>query len=436
MHVSLFLLALQSVSVTAGTTLKPWLPRSKQPCGDFVEDCVGTEAWCKSFVDGRSPYTSPEACFKDRAARPSTKDWRGLAALKLLRSSPPGCQGSGGKECYGTDAAAACEKIQDLFLRKECYAAREKEPWLSLASQACLDGSATGDRSSCLDLNEWCKTAKAKFIYGSTEVCQGFRDLASSWKQPSQEGECRGDGDEECQGTESFCGAFVDREERLKCFAERRRAPFSVVYSAGCSEHQTYELCNGTVDWCRQSSSVALYGSETNCLDFRGKTSALLKWQLKEEDCSDASEQCLGTEEVCNTLVPADLRDDCFAARESPPFLPANAESCSDDKPADEICLGTQAWCTDHFQKAGYLTAEKCLSIRGWDLKGVEKRVGDGLARSLDEILAGTLIEMTRTKASLKEAKPAFKEILEILRKNSSELTASAAESGFSKYVG
>ncbi|RCI12705.1 hypothetical protein L249_1257 [Ophiocordyceps polyrhachis-furcata BCC 54312] len=406
MHLSLSLLALHGVSMAAGTTLKPWVSKSKQPCKDFVEDCVGTEVWCKSFVNGRSPYASPEACFRDRAAEAQTKH--------LLAGSE-----------NRTDAA--CETIQDLVGRMECYAAREMGPWLPLASQACPDGTRD---ESCLDLDDWCKSAKAKFIYGSTEVCQGFRKLASL-KQPGGQGKFRGDHGEDYQRTESLCGALVDGEERLRCFSQRTRGPFAVVYSAACSEHQTYELCNGTVDWCRQSSSLALYGSETNCRNFRGEPPELLKWQPKADNCSDASEQCLGTEQVCNTLVPTDLRDDCFVARESPPFLPADPRSCSDDKPASEMCLGTEAWCTDHFQQANYLTADKCLSIRGWDLDKVETQVGDDLAKSLDRILAATLIEMTRLKSSLEEAKPAFKEILEWIRKNSTALAASAAEEAY-----
>ncbi|RDA90614.1 hypothetical protein CP533_2790 [Ophiocordyceps camponoti-saundersi (nom. inval.)] len=424
MLLSLLIVAIQAVSATAEPALKPWLPRSKQPCSGLVEDCVGTEVWCRSFIVARSPYRSPEACFKDRAAKPRSKKWTDVQSAA--------CHGSD-KECTRT-AEAACEGIEDLIMRKECFAARDKGPWITPASHDCPYGTAD---ETCLRLIEWCKTPKAKFLYGSTEVCLGFRKLAvTSWKQPSRQDNCQGDDAEECKGTESLCGRIANLDERLRCFARRQRAPFSVPYSAECPEQQTNELCNGTAAWCKESSSVKLYGSETNCRNFRDQIPEPLKWQLKAENCSDASEQCLGTEQVCNTLVPTNLRDDCFATRESPPFLSANAASCPDGKPADEGCLGTEAWCTDHFRKAKYPSAEKCLSIRGWDLKKIETQVGDGLAESLVKMLATTLIEMTASKSSFEESKPAFQGLLDNIRDNSGSLSKSAAERAFSRYIG
>ncbi|PFH55412.1 hypothetical protein XA68_18372 [Ophiocordyceps unilateralis] len=386
-----------------------------------------------------SPYTSPAACFRDRQPKARTAGEKKCDSptedcdetpdqkrTVLPRRAPAaGCQDVK-EECVGTEVS--CARRQDPEL---CFAAREKAPWIAAGSHDCLDAT----EEKCVGTDEWCKTDQAKSIYGSSESCLSFREPgAPSWRQRSLEN-CQEKDAEDCEATEEYCGRFTGLKERLRCFATRQRPPFSVIYSPGCDEYQTSELCNGTANWCRETTALSLYGSETDCLELRGKVPERRKWQPKAANCSDASESCLGTEKVCNSLVHDHLRDDCFAARERPPFLPATPALCLKEKPADEGCLGTYAWCMHQFRQANYATAKQCFSLRGLDIAEFEKQLEDGLVTSLDTAFATLLINMTLARSSLEAAKPFFIDRLRLVREYRWDLAVFASRKAFGRYI-
>ncbi|KAF4585869.1 hypothetical protein GQ602_005174 [Ophiocordyceps camponoti-floridani] len=315
-------------------------------------------------------------------------------------------------------------------MRQLCFAAREEAPWLPAGSdsQVCRDID-----ESCVGTDKWCKTDRARYMYGSTESCLSFRELPPpSWQRPRLE-ECKDKEEKDCEGTESYCGRFSRLQDRLRCFATHQKAPFSIVRSPACDEHPTNELCNGTASWCRQEPALKLYGSEENCLKFRGKTPDEQKWQPKVDSCTEPNESCLGTEHTCNSVAQDDLRTECFSARETPPILPPNQAFCLRNKTADESCLGTYVWCTDRFRQAGYSSARECFEIRRWGFGDFETQLRDGLLTSLHGLFTTILANLT-ARTSPVTAKDQFGEVLRVVREKGNASTASAARRALSSY--
>ncbi|KAM3511105.1 hypothetical protein MY11210_005222 [Beauveria gryllotalpidicola] len=88
-----------------------------------------------------------------------------------------------------------------------------------------------------------------------------------------------------------------------ECFAGNKLT-YYVIYSSECTrERYTEEVCLGSDEWCAHSTRLKFYGSKEKCLAVRPKPQGNVPWQDGGNvDCTDTSEQCLGTDAICSSL--------------------------------------------------------------------------------------------------------------------------------------
>lgn len=155
----------------------------------------------------------------------------------------------------------------------------------------------------------WCTENCLNEKYESAEACKAdrARDAKPQWRL-SRIHCFRGPGpdQESCLGTDKFCRT-KPRSEWTECFESRQKAPWWEPNSKGCIPDidKFDERCLGTQAWCRQDTTAALYGSESNCRQYRSPRldpPPKLPFYTEKAVCHSGNakqEECLGTERFC-----------------------------------------------------------------------------------------------------------------------------------------
>ncbi|PHH89390.1 hypothetical protein CDD83_6148 [Cordyceps sp. RAO-2017] len=236
---------------------------------------------------------------------------------------------------------------------------------------------------------DFCKAEARVKSYGSAEACLARREEApkESKKQEfllQDDLQCYGDPNEKCVGTENFCSGVANA---LSCIESHEKPPFYDPESPDCyaTRQQGYfsEACRGTKDWCASETRRRIYGSAERCESFRQRVSdGPSKWVPPKHSCrdsSDGSEQCSGTEELCQ-FHSAD-RDGCWSGREAAPFLLPRPGGCPPAEQTAESCMGTDFHCHERYNETNYFSEGECFSRRGFKhdelVAKVVKQMGD-----------------------------------------------------------
>ncbi|KAK2591708.1 hypothetical protein QQS21_010593 [Conoideocrella luteorostrata] len=395
---SLVLSLAASASIVKGNVLEPrqsfrspqWF-RPGVHCYKREESCLGTEVWCAKpeYYKDIDKYPSQQACFDARIER---TEWRYINTDCLADL----------ETCDGTDVV--CSRIEDWAIRASCYAARPKGKWFPKYSPGCLAAGREVDER-CVGTDEFCKGEARVKLYGSAEACLGRREAAT--KENKKQGfliknalKCYGDPTEECQGTEDFCFRATapkrhqEPAQVLACVESRVRPPLYAANSPDCDtskqNHVFSEACVGTNIWCASQARVKIYGSKERCEAFRQPYSAGPgKWVPPQQACRDnldQSEQCKGTEQICQWQSLD--RNSCYGARETAPFLlPEQPNGCPPTKPQVESCVGTDSWCYKGYNEMNYLSQGECFSRRGFKhdelVARVVKKMGDMMTETI-----------------------------------------------------
>ncbi|RDA88760.1 hypothetical protein CP532_4146, partial [Ophiocordyceps camponoti-leonardi (nom. inval.)] len=336
-------------------------------CTKYEEVCLGTDVWCsKPEYYKKDGYDSQRACF---IARREKTPWRYINSECLADF----------EHCDGTDVV--CSRVQDPGYRDSCFAARTRAAWLPKWAPGCL-AAGNKDDERCAGTKDFCNAEARIKSYGSAETCLSRREAAPKGvKKPEfllgNFFKCFGDKDETCKGTEEFCSSGrLSAEEVLACIESRANPPFYEADSPTCTSSPDgwtpSEACLGTSKWCADKSRVGIYGSKDRCEAFRKKAEKkganLRKWVAPSQACrgnDDQSEQCKGTEYVCQWNAP--ISDFCFSDRETGPFLlPKKPGTCPKAESAMESCLGTDNWCHERYQQNNYPSEGECFSRRGF----------------------------------------------------------------------
>lgn len=352
-------------------------------CTERVESCLGTVVWCTipEYYKEIEKHHDQKACFD---ARIQKTEWRYINTDCLEHF----------EICDGTDVV--CSRVEDSTIRSSCYAARPKGKWLQQYSPGCL-AAGRNDDERCLGTLEFCKGDDRVKSYGSPEACLARREDApkDSKKQDflvKNPLKCFGDPTEACEGTESFCARPTDAKKPREpakvqeCVESREKPPFHQDSSPECNTSKQKEgfaeACVGTKAWCASEQRVKIYGSKERCEGFRKRSSdGPGKWVPPNHTCrdgSDRSEQCRGTEQICQESPE---RDSCYGAREVAPFELPKPNGCPEAKGQPEACVGTDGWCHERYNETNYSTEGECFSRRGFKhdemVTKVIKRMGD-----------------------------------------------------------
>ncbi|KJZ75960.1 hypothetical protein HIM_04784 [Hirsutella minnesotensis 3608] len=356
-------------------------------CSKREESCLGTEVWCAKpeYYKEIDQYPNQQACFD---ARIEKTEWRYISTDCLADF----------EICDGTDVV--CSRIEDWAIRGSCYAARPKGKWLPKYAPGCL-AAGRDDDERCVGTEEFCRAEARIKSYGSPEACLARREEAPK-ESKKQEFliknflKCFGDPTEECEGTEDFCFRPTGSKKPgdvLACVESRANPPLYAADSPECntSRQKGYnsEACLGTTAWCASEDRVKIYGSKERCEAFRKQSSDKpSKWVPPNQTCrdnSDQSEQCRGTEQICQWH--SFERDACYRAREAAPFLLSKPDGCPQAGPQVESCVGTDSWCHERYNEMNYLSEGECFSRRGFKHDEMVAEVVKKMGNMMTEII-------------------------------------------------
>ncbi|KYK58630.1 hypothetical protein DCS_05647 [Drechmeria coniospora] len=131
-----------------------------------------------------------------------------------------------------------------------------------------------------------------------------------------------------------------------------------------CSGFNT--VCTGTDLACgryydNQQLHKVVYASQDDCFRDHGPRPRIYKqWSPPRGACVGASENCLGTDEVCGAITNATTRHTCFRFRTKGPWLQPNSQRCA--QKISEPCKGTAEWC--ELKAESYGSVQACLNQR------------------------------------------------------------------------
>ncbi|PHH70461.1 hypothetical protein CDD80_5998 [Ophiocordyceps camponoti-rufipedis] len=413
MQKKLLILTLYGATATAQSNqLRPWIFTPEQPrCKTFLENCIGTVKYCNSFVNRKSPYSSPEDCFQQR----EDKRWKLPDApchewTERCVGTQRWCE-SMGRAPYKSHEACFLEREDKLWLfpREDCFEKTEEcvgtQEWcLSMdrwdaayeSPEACFEdrerSSSQPPRIDCQEFTEscigtevWCRSmGRWDSPYTSPGAC--FRDRARKPKSTSCQDsdncdqrvstpepekklkpwiapgiECQ-DVEESCVGTEVWCSRTQYMAIRQLCFTAREEAPWLPADTQDCRD--VNEACVGTDKWCETDRARFIYGSAKSCLSVRQPPPP--SWQHPQlEECKDNGQKdCEGTELYCGRFSRLEDRLRCFAAHQKAPFSIVHSSAC-EQNPTDELCNGTANWCRQKPALQLYGSEENCRKFRG-----------------------------------------------------------------------
>ncbi|PFH61610.1 hypothetical protein XA68_16871 [Ophiocordyceps unilateralis] len=367
----------QRIECFQGRKKAPWLEPNSDGCivsVDWDERCHGSQAWCETERMIES-YGSSQTClgFRQPRAAPRKSPFKSPLVVCIGDNDQT-------EDCMGTEVF--CNRLNNSDQALACVQSRSK-PWFAVPYSATCDGIlANLHHEGCRGTDDWCRSQDSIRLYGSEAACRSFRrgDKPNGllWRPPVTNCTAK---DEHCLGTDTACGKLQYPNLIAACYSAREKPPFSRRNSEDCFklglDGEAYwddERCVGTVFWCQKRWSPK-FESEAACRShrilpyaFNGRKVPWVQTSNSFDLCPVSSEECMGTEEYCGSLLDNERVMQCYEQRELMPFFPRNHPECRGKMFPNrfETCRGTKEWCDDAMilQRFYGGRTENCLKFR------------------------------------------------------------------------